>query len=90
MNIDMLFKKDEENKVKLFVTGLQRAADLANIKITINTTQNFNAFGGHSFNPSKTPIVFINGHFEFAGEMPGVPVLQAKLSQLRDRGSETF
>ncbi len=90
MRIDILSKKGEENKVKFFTTGLQRAAQLANIQIDINTTQNFSAFGGHSFNPSKTPIVFINGHVEFMGEMPGVPVLQVKLCQLRDKGSESF
>ena len=69
---------------------MERTAALGNIKVYISMTHNFSAFGGHSFNVSRTPIVFINDQIEFAGVIPNPILLQKKLFALRDQGSFVF
>ncbi len=90
MKIDILCKKEEMKRTEQVARAIQRAADLSNIRVEIHLTHNFAAFAGHSFNPTQTPIVFINGHFEFSGFDINLPLIQKKLAEIRDKGSQTF
>ena len=88
--IDVLCKKEEMKRAEMLVKAIQRAADTSNFKVEINLTSNFAAFAGLSFNPAQTPAIFINRQFEFSGFGINFPLLQKKLSEIRDKGSQTY
>ena len=90
MKIDILGKKEDSIKMRQVANMFQRVSDLVNQKIEINLTHDFSAFVGHSFNPAKTPIIFINGQIEFAGIAPDFKLIQSKIIQIRDKGSDIF
>ena len=90
MRAEILGKKDEVPKMNQFAALLQTAAQQANVPLQIVLTHNFGSFSGHSFNVAKTPIVFIDGQIEIAGDVPTLKLLVQKLTSLRDKGSQTF
>ena len=90
MKVDILGKKEDLRRMQQAVNLFQRAGEINKIKLEINMTHNFSAFAGHSFNASKTPIIFINGQIEFTGIDLDLKVIQKKIIQLRDKGSELF
>ena len=82
MKIDILFKKDEEEDLKKAVQIakiVQEAAETINTKVEINLTNDFRAFSRLATNFPLTPVVVINNHLEFAGNIPDLEKVKEKL-----------
>ena len=90
MKVEILGKREDKIKMDNAALLIQRAALSLNIPVEITLTHQFAGFSGHSFNPTQTPIVFIDGHIEFAGVSLQLPVVVKKLNEIRSRGSQTF
>lgn len=87
ITIEILHKPEEKYRVNQMVKVINQAASAARIKVEIIRTHDFVSFSNYNFNPSKTPIVFINKTMEFMGGLPGMFVVKRKLIEVRDRSS---
>lgn len=90
MKIEILGKKEDQMSMQNTAKLFQRISSMLGIRAEITLTHNFKGFMGTSFDASKTPIVFINGKVEFAGNVPNQKILQLKLTQLRNQGGDLF
>ena len=90
MKVDILGKTEDKLKMEDVERKIKAAAAKTNVPVQIHMTNNFRAFAQHSFNPSLTPIVFMDGEIEFQGSVQDVAIIQQKLIELRDKGSQTF
>ena len=87
LKIEILHKPEEKYRVNQIEKIIRQAGNAAKIKIEIIRTHDFPAFSSYSFNPAKTPIVFINRSIEFVGGVPIMFVVKKKLIEVRDRQS---
>ena len=90
MKIESLGKKEDLRKMEQVAKAIRQVATVTNVVPEIIMTHNFAAFSSHSFNVAKTPIVFINGQIEFVGLELKSGVIIKKLTEVREKGSQTF
>lgn len=85
IKVEILHKPEEKYRVNQMIKVINQAANSARIKIEIVLTSDFVSFANYNFNPTKTPIVFINKSIEFMGGLPVMFVVKRKLIEIRDR-----
>ena len=90
MKIQILGKMEDKPKMEGVANLLRQAAVKVNVPVEITHTHNFSAFSQFAVNPAKTPIVFIDGHLEFAGVETQLPTIIHKLTQIRAGGGQSF
>ena len=90
MKVQILGKLEEKPKMDEVAGLIKQAAVKVNVPVEISHTHNFAAFSQFAINPAKTPVVFIDGHVEFAGVETQLPTIIHKLTQIRDGGSQAF
>ncbi len=90
MRVDILGKVEDKAKMEYVANLFRNAALKLHLKIEINETNNFSAFAKHSFNPALTPVVFIEGEIEFHGTAIQYNIIEKKLSDIRDKGSQVY
>ncbi len=85
IKIEILHKPEEKYRVNQIEKILKQAANAAKMKVEIVRTTNFPAYSQYSFNPAKTPIIFINKAIEFVGGVPVMLLVRRKLIEVRER-----
>ena len=90
MKIEILGKLEDKPKMDQAATLIKQAALKVNVPVEISQTHNFAAFSKFALSPSRTPIVFIDKEIGFIGVLPELPLMISKLTEIRDKGSQTF
>ena len=89
MKIDILAKPEEKIKMEKVSQMLRTAALNVKVPVVVNFSNNFAAFAGKSYDPLKTPIVFIEGNAEFSGDLPSISMIQKKLLELKEKKAQS-
>ncbi len=90
LKVVILHKPEEKFRVAQVQKALEMAARMSNMKIDVKKTSDFVAFSNHSFSPTQTPIIFINGKMEYANAVPAPHILKKKLKEIRERSNSIW
>ncbi len=87
IQVVILYKPEEKFRVNSLQRALEMAGRALKVNLEITRTNDFPVYSGYNFNPTNTPVVFINGNLEFVSAVPQVNLLKKKLKEIKERGS---